>query len=92
MIDHENVEKYAQDLQLSFTTFASLTRTKEVQALIESELQRVNQKFAQVEQVKKFRLLETQLTAEDEELTPTLKLKRKLVNSKYADLIDSMYR
>jgi long-chain acyl-CoA synthetase len=92
MIDHENVEKYAQDLQLSFTNFASLTRTKEVQALIESELQRVNQKFAQVEQVKKFRMLETQLTAEDEELTPTLKLKRKLVSSKYADLIDSMYR
>jgi long-chain acyl-CoA synthetase len=92
MIDHENVEKYAQDLQLSFTNFASLTRTKEVQALIESEIQRVNQKFAQVEQVKKFRLLETQLTAEDEELTPTLKLKRKLVNAKYAELIDSMYR
>ena len=91
MIDHENVEKFAQDLQLSFTNFASLTRTKEVQALIESEIQRVNQKFAQVEQVKKFRLLETQLTAEDEELTPTLKLKRKLVNAKYAGLIDSMY-
>lgn len=91
MIDHENVEKYAQDMQLSFTNFASLTRTKEVQALIESEIHRVNQKFAQVEQVKKFRLLETQLTAEDEELTPTLKLKRKLVNAKYAELIDSMY-
>ena len=92
MIDHENVEKFAQDLQLSFTNFASLTRTQEVQALIESEIQRVNQKFAQVEQVKKFRLLETQLGAEDEELTPTLKLKRKLVNAKYAGLIDSMYR
>lgn len=92
MIDHENVEKFAQDLQLSFTNFASLTRTPEVQALIESEIQRVNQKFAQVEQVKKFRLLETQLSAEDEELTPTLKLKRKLVNAKYAALIDSMYR
>ena len=92
MIDHENVEKFAQELQLSFTNFASLTRTKEVQALIEAEINRVNQKFAQVEQVKKFRLLETQLTAEDEELTPTLKLKRKLVNTKYADLIDTMYR
>ena len=92
MIDHENVEKYAQELQLSFTNFTSLTRTREVQALIESEINRVNQKFAQVEQVKKFRLLETQLTAEDEELTPTLKLKRKLVNAKYADLIDTMYR
>ena len=52
----------------------------------------MNQRFAQVEQVKKFRLIETQLTPEDEELTPTLKLKRKLVNTKYAELIDSMYR
>ncbi len=92
MIDHDNVEKFAQDQRLSFTTFASLTRLPEVQALIEAEIQRVNQRFAQVEQVKKFRLIETQLTPEDEELTPTLKLKRKLVNTKYAELIDSMYR
>ena len=44
-----------------------------------------------VEQVKKFRLIEQKLTAEDEELTPTMKLKRKLVNEKYRDLIESMY-
>jgi long-chain acyl-CoA synthetase len=92
MIDHENVEKYAQECQLAFTNFASLTRAPEIQALIDAEIQKVNRKFAQVEQVKKFRLLQTQLSAEDEELTPTLKLKRKLVNAKYAELIDSMYR
>jgi long-chain acyl-CoA synthetase len=92
MIDHENVEKYAQDRQLAFTNFTSLARSKEVLALIESEINKVNQKFAQVEQVKKFRLLEIQLTAEDEELTPTLKLKRKLVNTKYSELIEGMYR
>jgi long-chain acyl-CoA synthetase len=44
----------------------------------------VNKKFARVEQIKKFFLLETQLSAEDEELTPTMKLKRKLVEKKYA--------
>jgi long-chain acyl-CoA synthetase len=52
----------------------------------------VNRKFARVEQVKKFRLIETQLTAEDEELTPTMKLKRKLVHQKYAEMIEGMYR
>jgi long-chain acyl-CoA synthetase len=52
----------------------------------------VNQKFARVEQVKKFFLLDTQLSAEDEELTPTMKLKRKLVEQKYAAQIDAMYR
>ena len=92
MIDQENVEKYAQDKDVPFTNYASLTRTREVQALIQAEVDRVNAKFARVEQVKKFRLLETQLTAEDEELTPTMKLKRSFVQKKYADLIEGMYR
>jgi long-chain acyl-CoA synthetase len=91
MIDHENVENYAQERSVPFSDFASLCRTQEVQALIQSEIDRVNTKFARVEQIKKFRLIEYKLTAEDEELTPTMKLKRKLVNEKYKDLIDSMY-
>jgi long-chain acyl-CoA synthetase len=91
MIDQENVEKFAQDADIPFSNYASLTRAPEVQALIQSELDRVNHKFARVEQLKKFFLLETQLTAEDEELTPTMKLKRKLVEKKYANQIDAMY-
>jgi len=92
MIDQENVEKFAQDADVPFGNYASLTQSQEVQTLIQSELDRVNQKFARVEQIKKFFLLETQLTAEDEELTPTMKLKRKLVEKKYAPQIDAMYR
>ena len=91
MIDQENVEKFAQDADVPFGNYASLTRSPEVQALIQGELERVNQKFARVEQLKKFFLLDTQLTAEDEELTPTMKLKRKLVESKYASQIEAMY-
>ena len=92
MIDLENVEKFAQDNDIPFSNYASLTKAKEVQALIGAEVERVNAKFARVEQIKKFWLLETQLTAEDEELTPTMKLKRKLVEKKYADRIEAMYR
>lgn len=92
MIDQDNVEKYAQDHDIPFSNYASLCRAPQVQALIEAELQRVNQKFARVEQVKKFRLIEQKLTAEDDELTPTMKLKRKFVHQKYSDLIASMYR
>ena len=62
-----------------------------MQELIQAEIDRVNAKFARVEQIKKFRLIEKQLSAEDEELTPTMKLKRKLVEEKYADRIDAMY-
>ncbi len=92
MIDQENVEKYAQDHDVPFSNYASLTRSAEVQALIHAEIERVNTKFARVEQIKKFFLLDTQLSAEDEELTPTMKLKRKLVEKKYAPQIDAMYR
>ncbi|MFC7409535.1 MULTISPECIES: AMP-dependent synthetase/ligase [Hydrogenophaga] len=92
MIDQENVEKYAQDNDVPFSNYASLTKSAEVQALIQAEVERVNKKFARVEQIKKFWLLDTQLSAEDEELTPTMKLKRKLVQQKYAAQIDAMYR
>ena len=91
MIDHENVEKFAQDQDVPFSNYASLTKAPEIQALIQAELERVNKKFARVEQIKKFFLLENQLTAEDEELTPTMKLKRKLVEKKYAPQIEAMY-
>ena len=92
MIDQENAEKYAQDNDVPFSNYASLTHSAEVQNLIQAEVDRVNKKFARVEQIKKFWLLDTQLSAEDEELTPTMKLKRKLVEKKYAPQIESMYR
>ncbi len=91
MIDYDNVAKFAQDADVAFTDFASLCRTREVQDLIWSEIEKVNKGFARVETIKKFRLIEYQLTAEDDELTPTMKLKRKFVNEKYKELIESMY-
>jgi long-chain acyl-CoA synthetase len=92
MIDQENVEKFAQDHDVPFSNYASLTRAPEVQQLIQDVIDATNKKFARVEQIKKFWLLETQLSAEDEELTPTMKLKRKLVQQKYAEQIEAMYR
>ena len=92
MIDQDNVEKFAQDHDVPFSNYQSLCRSAEVQQLIGSEIERINKEFARVEQIKKFRLIENKLTAEDEELTATMKLKRSLVNQKYAELIESMYR
>ncbi|MEM8498545.1 MAG: AMP-binding protein [Pseudomonadota bacterium] len=91
MIDEENVTKFAQDANVPFTNYTSLCHTREVQDLIWEEIEAVNTKFARVETVKKFRLIDQLLDPEDEELTPTMKLKRKVVNVKYAELIDSMY-
>ncbi len=91
MIDYDNVAKHAQDINVPFTDFASLCRAREVNDLIWAEIERVNQNFARVETIKKFRLIEQQLTAEDDEVTPTMKLKRKFVNEKYKAMIDGMY-
>ena len=91
MIDQENVTKYAQDLSVPFTNYTSLCHTKEVESLIGGEIERVNGLFARVETIKKFRLIDQLLDPEDDELTPTMKLKRKVVNEKYAALIESMY-
>ena len=92
MIDQENVEKFAQDQNVPFTNYASLCRAREVQDLIWSEIEKVNTRFARVETIKRFHLIEQQLTPEDEELTPTLKLKRTFVNRKYAGEIEAMYK
>jgi long-chain acyl-CoA synthetase len=91
MIDQDNIAKFAQDRQVPYSDFASMTRASEVVALIRSELEQVNSRLARVEQVKDFRIIPQLLTAEDEELTPTMKLKRKVVASKYAQAIASMY-
>ena len=91
MIDYDNVAKHAQDNNVPFTDFASLCRSREVVDLIGSEIDRVNAGFARVETIKKFRLIEQQLTPEDDEVTPTMKLKRKFVSEKYKGMIDGMY-
>lgn len=91
MIDLEHVARYAQEEQVPYTDFASLTCTPEVIALIGQQVVSANAQLARVEQVREFRIISELLGAEDEELTPTMKLKRKVIASKYATLIDSMY-
>jgi len=59
--------------------------------MIQETLDAANSKYAQVEQVKKFFILEHDLTQETGELTPTLKVKRNVVNEKYADRFDALY-
>ena len=91
MIDYDNVSKFAQDENVPFTDFTSLCRAREINALIQAEIEKVNREVARVETIKQFRLIEQQLTAEDDELTPTMKLRRKFVNEKYKEMIEGMY-
>ncbi|MDI6725773.1 MAG: AMP-binding protein [Smithellaceae bacterium] len=92
VIDEENVVNYAQQLKVQYTTFASLTKTEEVQKLIQEEINKVNSQMARVENIRKFRILDKKLYTEDGEVTPTMKVKRKAINAQYKDMIESMYK
>ena len=91
MIDQENVERFAQENRVPYSDFASLCAAEPVQALIGAEVAAVNAEFAQAEQVKDFRLIDVLLTPEDEELTPTMKIRRSVVERRHKALIDQMY-
>lgn len=90
-IEYDNVAKWAQERNLAYTTFKSLAQLKDVVELVQSEVNDANRDFAQVETIKKFRLLEKELDHDDGEVTATLKLRRKMVNKKFGSLIDQMY-
>lgn len=92
LIDEDNVTKYAQDNRIPFTTFADLTQRPEVIKLIEGEVAKVNKTLARVETIKKFRLLPRRFYEEDGDVTPTKKVKRRLLEKRYAELIESMYK
>ena len=91
MIDQENVERFAQENRVPFSDFASLCAAEPVRALIGAEVAAVNAGFAYAEQVKDFRLIDLLLTPEDDELTPTMKIRRSIVERRYSALIEQMY-
>jgi long-chain acyl-CoA synthetase len=91
-IDYENVGKWAQERGIPYTTFKSLAQNPEVYELIRKEIEEANKDFARVETIKKFKLLEKELDHDDEELTATMKVRRKAINKKFSDLIESLYR
>ena len=89
-LDPEEAATYAAEHGLP-TDPAALAASPEVRATIEEQVEKINRKFARVEQVKKIEILAHDLSQEGGELTPTMKVKRNVVAEKYADVIDSMY-
>jgi long-chain acyl-CoA synthetase len=89
-LDAEEMGPWARERGLP-EDMASLVESNEVRQLVQDVLDRANAKYAKVEQVKKFALLDHDLTQENGELTPTLKLKRNVVNEKYADVFEDLY-
>jgi long-chain acyl-CoA synthetase len=89
-LDAEEILPWAREQGLP-EDVGALAAAKEVRALVQDELDRANAHYAQVEQIKKFAILDRDLTVEDGELTPTLKVKRTVVNERFADLFESLY-
>ena len=91
MIDEDNVVKYAQDHKIQFATYKDLAQDEDIRKLIQTEVDRVNDQVARVENVRKFAILPKKLYEEDGEVTPTMKVKRKYVHKAFHDLIEAMY-
>jgi long-chain acyl-CoA synthetase len=89
-LDPEEIIPWAKERDLP-EDIAQLVRRDEIRELVQAELDRANAKYARVEQIKKFALLDHDLTQETGELTPTLKLKRNVVNDRYEDVFESLY-
>jgi len=87
----ENLEKWANEQGISFSSHKDLISNDKVASLFEKEIEENMKDFARVEQIRKFTLLDTPWAQETGELTPTLKLKRRVINKKYARVIDAMY-
>ena len=91
-IELDTVGHWAQSRRLPYTTYRDLGEKKEVLALVQSIVDDVNDRFARVEQLKKFIMLPKELDHEDGELTATQKVKRKAIATMFADLVEDMYR
>ena len=89
-LDPEEIVPWAQENGLS-EDLAELASEDAVRDLVQHELDRANSNYAQVEQIKRFAILDHDLSLEQGELTPTLKVKRNVINDRYAELFESLY-
>jgi long-chain acyl-CoA synthetase len=91
-IDLETVGKWAEARRIPFTHFRSLVETPQVRELIQTEIDRGNERLAQVSQIRKFHLLTKELDHDDGEVTATMKVRRSSIYKTYAVEIEALYR
>ncbi|MBR0875166.1 long-chain fatty acid--CoA ligase [Bradyrhizobium tropiciagri] len=91
-IRYSIISKWAEKNRLSFTTYTDLSSRPEVYALLKKEVETVNATLPPAQRISRFLLLYKELDADDGELTRTRKVRRGVINEKYADIIDAIYR
>ncbi len=90
-IEYDNVGNWAQNEKIPYTNYKNLAQNPSVYELIKIEVEGVNETLAKVETIKKFRILEKELDQDDEELTATQKVKRKVIAKRFEEEIKEMY-
>lgn len=90
-IDFETASEWAQRKRIPHTTYRDLSEKPEIRKLVQRAVDETNAKFSRVEQIKKFTMLTKELDHEDGELTATQKVKRSIIEERFADQIESMY-
>jgi len=90
--DFEKLEEYARFNNIPFNSHTDLVKNDEIVRFIESEVDRRTPDLSSYEKIKKIALLNREFEIEKEEITPTLKVKRNIVEKKYKDLIDALYK
>ncbi|MBD3914108.1 long-chain fatty acid--CoA ligase [Nocardioides hwasunensis] len=90
-LDGEIAPLVAARMGIEFTDLAALSQEPQIRAMAQATVDAANERLSRPEQVKAWELLADEWTAESEELTPTLKLKRRVVRTKYADVVDALY-
>jgi long-chain acyl-CoA synthetase len=90
-IDLETTGKWAQEQNIQYTTYRTLAEKAKVRELVDGEVRRVNDRFARVENIRKFVILSKQLDHDDGELTATMKVRRKIIEDKFRTEIETIY-
>jgi long-chain acyl-CoA synthetase len=90
-LDVEAAGRWAREHQVSYTDEADLSRKPEIKALIQADVDAINKELPSYETVKAIAILPEEMTVENGLMTPTLKMKRKLVEARYAELLDAFY-
>jgi long-chain acyl-CoA synthetase len=91
-IRYSIISKWAEKSRMAFTTYTDLASRPEVYALLRKEVETVNATLPPAQRISRFLLLYKELDADDGELTRTRKVRRSIINEKYAEIIDSIYR
>ncbi|MEW6506146.1 MAG: long-chain fatty acid--CoA ligase [Bacteroidota bacterium] len=90
--DYEALKEYADANRIQYSNLDELVKMKQIYELLDKELGEFQKKLAAFERIRKFAILDKPFTIEGGELTPSLKVKRKVIEERYKDLIEDMYK